>query len=259
MNFKYFIIEEKEGICLVKINNPDSMNALSVEVSKEFAELINYIEDRDDIFTVIITGEGKAFVAGGDLKAMSTMNPEEAMKLVKILSNVFIKMESMPKVFIAAVNGVALGGGCELAMACDLRIASTKAKFGQPEVAFGILPGATGTKRLPMLVGIGKARELIYTGEPISAEEACSIGLVNKVVQPEELLDKSFEMAGKIMKNGLKAVGYSKIAINKEYHMDMNSAVELENRFWGLCFATEDQKEGMKAFVEKRKPNFKNK
>lgn len=163
----------------------------------------------------------------------------------------------MEKPVIAAVNGFALGGGCELAMCCDLRIASTKAKFGQPEVGLGIIPGFAGTQRLSRIIGLGKAKELIFTTEMIDAEEAYRIGLVNKIVPGEELMDEAIAMANKIVSNGQIAVRFAKVAINRGIETDIETGMDIEKNLFGLCFATEDQKEGMEAFLEKRKPNYK--
>ena len=185
------------------------------------------------------------------------MNVLEAREFAKAGLDVFRKIESMEKPSIAAVNGFALGGGCELAMACDIRIASTKAKFGQPEVGLGITPGFGGTIRMPRIVGMAKAKELIFTGEIIKADEALKIGLANHLVEPEELMDKALEIANKISKNAQLAVRYSKTAINKNYEVDIDTAIEIEKDLFSLCFASEDQKEGMGAFIEKRKPEFK--
>ena len=172
-------------------------------------------------------------------------------------ASVFRKIELLEKPVIAAVNGFALGGGCELSMACDIRIASSKAKFGQPEVGLGITPGFSGTQRLPRLVGIGKAKELIYTAAVINAEEAYRIGLVNAVVAPDELLDKALEMANAIATKAQLAVRYSKEAINRGIETDIETGIDIETSLFGMCFATADQKEGMEAFLQKRNPEFK--
>ena len=190
---------------------------------------------------------------------MKSLNAYEGKKWGEDGARVFRKIESLNKVVIAAVNGFALGGGCELTMACDIRIASTKAKFGQPEVGLGITPGFSGTQRLPRIVGMGKAKELIYTAKHVNAEEAYRIGLVNKVVEPEKLMEEAYAMAKTIQANSVMAVNYSKESINRGIETDIETGIAYEANIFGLCFATEDQKEGMAAFVEKRKPNFNNK
>lgn len=259
MDYKNIVIEKKGNIGILKLDNPKTLNALNIETLNDLDQGIEALGKDPEIYVIIITGNGKAFVAGADISEMVEMNAEEGRQFGDFGSKVFRKIELLEKPVIAAVNGYALGGGCELAMACDLRIASNKAKFGQPEVSLGITPGFAGSQRLPRLVGLGKAKELIFTGDIIGAEDAEKIGLVNKVVDLENLMNESLEMAKKIVKNGQMAVGYSKTAINRGYDLDFESANEIEKMLFGLCFATEDQKEGMKAFLEKRKPLFKNK
>jgi len=244
----------------VTINRPKALNALNAVTLKELGLVINDLAENQDIRVVIITGSGeKAFVAGADISEMQDKNAFEGRNFARMGQKVFSAIENMPQVVIAAVNGFALGGGCELAMACDIRLASTKAKFGQPEVTLGIMPGFAGTQRLPRLIGKGLAKELIYTGDMIDAAEAYRIGLVNKVYEPEVLLDKAREMAAKIASRGPYAVSLAKSAINTGMNMDDESAYSYEAEVFGLCFTTEDQKEGMAAFLEKRKPEFKGK
>lgn len=257
MNFEKVSVEKQERICIVKINNPKALNALNSQVIEELNQAFDNIAADDDIDVVILTGEGKAFVAGADISQMSTLNAEQGKEFAIAGAKVFRKIELLNKVVIAAVNGFALGGGCELSMACDIRIASSKAKFGQPEVGLGITPGFSGTQRLPRIVGLGIAKELIYTADIIDANEAHRIGLVNKVVEPEELMDKALEMAKKIASKGQIAVRNSKECINRGIETDIETGVYYEAALFGMCFATEDQKEGMKAFLEKRPPVFK--
>jgi len=259
MNYKNVIIEKEENIGIIKLDNPKTLNALNIETLKDLDHGIEALGNDNEIYVIIITGNGKAFVAGADISEMTEMSAEEGRQFADFGSKVFRKIELLEKPVIAAVNGYALGGGCELAMACDLRIASEKAKFGQPEVGLGITPGFAGSQRLPRLVGIAKAKELIFTGKVIDSKEANKIGLVNKVVEAEELMKESLSMAGQISKNGQIAVRYSKTAINKGYDLDFDSGNEMEKMLFALCFATADQKEGMKAFLGKRKPSFKNK
>jgi len=247
----------KEGhVAILTISRPKSLNALNAMVLIELGQAIDMISENADVYVLVITGDGKSFVAGADINEMKDYYSEEGHAWGELGSSVFKKIDQMKKPTIAAVNGFALGGGCELAMACDIRIASENAKFGQPEVSLGITPGYSGCVRLPRLIGIAKAKELIYTGDYISAGEALKIGLVNKVVPFEELIDTAMEMAGKIASKAQIAVRYSKIAINKGIETDIDTAIAFENQIFALCFATKDQKEGMNAFVEKRTPIF---
>ena len=246
------------GLAEVTINRPQAMNALNSETLQELGKIIEDLAGKKEIGVVIITGAGeKAFVAGADITQMKDMSALDARDFGRLGQKVFSAIETMPQVVIAAVNGFALGGGCELSMACDIRLASKKAKFGQPEVTLGITPGFAGTQRLPRLVGRAVAKELIYTGDAIDAEEAYRIGLVNKVYEPDQLLDKARELANKILSRGIWAVKLSKSAVNNGMNMDTESAYNYEAEVFGLCFATADQKEGMTAFVEKRKADFK--
>lgn len=257
MELNYILLNKDENIGILTINRPKALNALNSEVLDELNKAIDQVIEDDNIHILIITGEGKAFVAGADIGQMKDMDVFEAREFAKKGLSIFRKIELMEKPVIAAVNGYALGGGCELAMACDIRIASDKAKFGQPEVGLGITPGFGGTQRLARIVGIPKAKELIFTGETINAEEALRIGLVNKVVAAESLMEEALTMARKIVSKGQLAVRYSKVAINRGIETDIETGLAMERELFGLCFATEDQKEGMGAFLEKRSPNFK--
>lgn len=248
--------ECKDGILTITLDNPKTLNALNYQLIRELDDAIDQASV-SDARAVLITGSGKSFVAGADIKAMSVLSPAEAKAFGKLGASVFRKIELLPQPVIAVVNGFALGGGCELAMACDIRIASTKAKFGQPEVGLGITPGFSGTQRLSRLVGLGKAKELIFTGAIISAEQAHSIGLVDQLAEPDELGEKALELAQAIAKNSCTAVQYAKQAINYGYQTDIDSAIDMELSYFALCFADPDQKEGMNAFIEKRTPNFK--
>lgn len=260
MEYTNVIFEKDGNLAIVKINRPKALNALNSETLKELNLVIEEISNDKDVYAVILTGAGeKAFVAGADISEMEELNAVEG-KAFGILGNkVFRNLEKLNKPVIAAVNGFALGGGCELAMACDIRIASAKAKFAQPEAGLGITPGFGGTQRLARLVGEGRAKELIFTCDMIKADEAYRIGLVNKVVEPEMLLDEAKVMAGKIIKNAPIAVAQCKEAINRGMQMDIDDAIAFEAEAFGLCFATADQKEGMTAFIEKRDKNFQNK
>jgi enoyl-CoA hydratase len=258
MNYNNIILEKEGNLALVKINRPKALNALNSETLKEIDHAIDTIANDEEVYVVVLTGEGKAFVAGADISEMKDLNPMDGRKFGILGNKVFRKIENLDKPVIAAVNGFALGGGCELSMACDIRIASNKAKFGQPEVGLGITPGFGGTQRLARLVGEGMAKQLIYTADIITAEEALRIGLVNKVVEAEGLLDEAKAMANKIAKNAPIAVKLCKAAINNGMQMDIDSAINYEAEVFGLCFSTEDQKEGMTAFVEKRDKEFNN-
>ncbi|MFZ7103405.1 MAG: short-chain-enoyl-CoA hydratase [Peptococcaceae bacterium] len=242
----------------VTINRPKALNALNSATLQELDMLMNDLAKNKEVRIMIITGSGdKAFVAGADISQMKDLNALAGKEFARLGQHVFSAIENMPQVVIAAVNGFALGGGCELAMACDIRLASTKAKFGQPEVSLGIIPGFAGTQRLARLVGKGIAKELIFAGEMIDAPEAYRIGLVNKVYEPEKLLTKARELAHKILNKGPVAVSLAKTAINTGLNMDDESAYKYEAEVFGLCFSTMDQKEGMTAFLEKRKAEFK--
>lgn len=249
---------KKEGnIGILSINRPDALNALNSIVLDELNEAMDVINNDEDVHVIILTGEGRAFVAGADIGEMKNMNPIEARAFAEKGLSLFRKIELLEKPVIAAVNGFALGGGCELSMSCDIRIASEKAKFGQPEVGLGITPGFAGTQRLSRLVGIGRAKELIFTCDIISAEEAYRIGLVNKVVSGQELMTSAIEMANKILSKSQLAIRYANTAINRGIETDLDTGMAIEKDLFGLCFATEDQKEGMGAFLEKRTPNYK--
>lgn len=246
-------LEVENEIAVLTIDRPKALNALNSETLTELQAVLTDIESRDDVKVIILTGGGeKAFVAGADISEMVNLTAAEATAFGMRAAEPFFKLMNMRQVTIAAVNGFALGGGCEIAMACDIRIASENAKFGQPEVGLGIIPGFGGTQRLARLVGMGRAKELIFTCDTIKAEEAYRIGLVNKVVPQAELLDTAKAMAGKITSKGSYAVSIAKTAINNGYDMDIKNAVELEANLFGLTCSTHDKKEGMTAFLEKR-------
>ena len=251
------LMEVENEIAVVTINRPKSLNALNSETLAELDACFSEISERKDIKVVILTGSGaKAFVAGADISEMVNATPAEGRKMGMHAKEAFLKRETMPQVTIAAVNGFALGGGCEISMACDIRIASDNAKFGQPETGLGILPGFGGTQRLARLVGKGRAKELIFTCDMIDANEAYRIGLANKVVPQAELLDTCKAMAEKIMSKGSYAISLAKEAINTGTETDLSSGLTLEADLFGLAFSTDDKKEGMTAFLEKRKANL---
>lgn len=255
--YENLLFEKADGIGIVTMNRPKALNALNAATMYELDRMVDQLAKDDEVQVVILTGSGdKAFVAGADITEMQSMSAVEGRNWGKLGQAVFNKLENLPKPVIAAVHGFALGGGNELAMACDIRIASDKAKFGQPEVSLGIPPGFAGTQRLARLVGKGRAKELLFTGDMIDAAEAYRIGLVNKVVSQEELMEAAKAMAKKIMSRAPIAVQLCKAAVNEGLDVDLESGVAYEAEVFGLCFATADQKEGMAAFVEKRKPNF---
>ena len=247
-------LEVENEIAVLTIDRPKALNALNTETLEELNEVLTEIEGRDDIKVVILTGSGeKAFVAGADIAEMINFTAPEARAFGMRAADPFFKLQNMRQVTIAAVNGFALGGGCEISMACDIRIASDNAVFGQPECGLGIIPGFGGTQRLARLVGMGRAKEIIFTCQNIDANEACRIGLVNKVVPQAELMDTAKKMASKILRNGSYAVSVAKAAINNGYDMDIKNAVEMEANLFGVVNDTHDKKEGMSAFLEKRK------
>lgn len=257
MDYKLLLVEKNNGIVTVTINNEKSLNALNATLMAELADAFTAINKDQAVDVVILTGTGRSFVAGADISEMAPLNAAQGALWGQVGMKTFRIIETLRQPVIAAVNGFALGGGCEISMACDIRIASTQAKFGQPEVGLGITPGFGGTQRLARLVGMGKAKQLIYTAEIIPAQEAYRIGLVDELAEPEELMDKAVAMAKTIQKNAKFAVMYTKQAINAGMQTDIDSGMTIEEHVFGLCFATEDQKEGMQAFLEKRKANFK--
>ena len=255
MEYQFLKFEHNEGITVLKISAPKSLNALNSTILKELDDFVGHLDAQTRV--LIITGDGeKSFVAGADISEMAHLNEPQGQEFGRLGAQVFRRIELLPIPVIAAVNGFALGGGCELAMACDIRIASSKAKFGQPEVGLGIIPGFSGTYRLPKLIGQGYAKEMIYTGKVIRADEALRIGLVNAVYEPEELMGKAMEMAAMMLKNAAIAIRFAKQSINEGYDLDADAAIALENKLFGQCFATKDQKEGMDAFLNKRPAAF---
>jgi enoyl-CoA hydratase len=257
MQYENLILEKEGVLAILYINRPQALNALNRDTLQEMKDAIARISDDPDIDVLIITGAGnKAFVAGADIAFMKGLTAIEGRAFGALGQKVFRMIEALEKPVIAAVNGFALGGGCELAMCCDFRIASSNAKFGQPEVGLGITPGFGGTQRLPRLVGSGMARQMLYTADIIDAPEALRIGLVNAVVGPEELMEYVKKVAGRIISKGKLAVHLCKAAVNEGLQTDIDRAMTIEADIFGLCFSTEDQKEGMSAFVEKRSPRF---
>lgn len=245
-------------IGVLTINRPEALNALNSTVISELETVIAEIETDKTLSALILTGEGRSFVAGADIGEQCPLDLTGGRNWGRRGSALFRRIEKLEIPTIAAVNGFALGGGCEIAMTCDIILASEKAKFGQPEVTLGITPGFSGTQRLPRWVGTAKAKELIFTGKMIRAAEAKEIGLVNAVYAPEELMNAAMEMAGQIAKAAPIAVRYSKACIDRGMQMDIDDGIAVENELFAMCFATKDQKEGMTAFLEKRPATFKN-
>ena len=245
---------KSEGICTVKINRPDKLNAMNMDVAKELVTIFENLGRDDSVKVIILTGEGdKAFSAGADIEYMSKISPDESEEYAKLGQLVTATVENVKQPTIAAVNGFALGGGCELAMSCDIRIAANTAKMGQPEVTIGIPPGWGGTQRLMRIVGIAKAKELVYTGKMIKADEALTIGLVNQVVELPSLMDETMKMAKTIAANSAIAVRMSKAAINKGRNADLDTGLGVELLAWRNCFTHPDRQERITAFVNKSK------
>ena len=235
------------------MNRPEALNALNEQVLRDLDAALDAVEANDEVLVVILTGAGRSFVAGADIGQMKDLTPVQAKKFGSYGNQVFLKLENFPKPVIAAVNGFALGGGCELSMSCDIRICADTAVFGQPEAGLGITPGFGGTQRLARLVGLGMAKQLIYTAKNIKADEALRIGLVNAVYPLAELMPAAEKLAETIAKNAPIAVRACKKAINDGMQVDIDRAVTIEEGLFGSCFETADQKEGMGAFLEKRK------
>lgn len=252
------ILLEKDGnVAVVTINRPKVLNALNSETLVELGEAVEQVSNDPEVRVVILTGAGeKAFVAGADIAYMQNLTPLEARKFARLGQGVLSKIENLSKPVIAAINGFALGGGCELAMSCDIRIAAPNAKFGQPEVNLGLIAGFGGTQRLTRLVNPGIAKEILFTADMYGAEAACKMGLVNHVVQPEELLSFCKSMANRIAARGPVAVQLTKEAVNDGLEMDLEKALIHEADLFALVFATEDRDEGIAAFLGKKKPAF---
>jgi len=257
MSYANLLLEISEHIATVTINRPEAMNSLSVPTLEELEQVLEALEKDPEVKVILITGAGeKAFVAGGDIKALSTMGATAARAFALLAHRILHRIEQGPKPVIAVINGYALGGGCELAMACDIRLANERAKFSQPEVNIGIIPGWGGTQRLPRLVGKGRALEMLYTGEMIDAQEAWRIGLVNKVVPAEKLMDEARALAAKICAKGQVSIRLAREAVQQGMEIDLQRANLLEADLFALCFDTADQKEGTLAFLEKRPATF---
>jgi enoyl-CoA hydratase len=255
MDYKNLKVDIKDGIAIVTIDRPEALNALNSRFFKEMDHVVFTVSANKLVRVMIITGAGKAFVAGADIAEMVNMTPDEGEGFSRTGQNTFRSLENMKIPVIAAINGYALGGGLELAMACDFRIASSKARFGQPEVNLGMIPGYAGTQRLPRLVGLADALYLLMTGEMIGAEDALRIGLIQKVVEPDQLMDETIKIANTIISKGPKAVKKVKYVVRQGICCDFDEGCNEESVLFGSQFKDEGE-EGMKAFLEKRKPNW---
>lgn len=256
---EFIKIDVGNYIAIITINRPEALNAMNKVLVAELKEAMEKCVENDDVGVIVITGSGeKAFVAGADIKAMQKMSGRQALEFSREGQEMTMVIENSPKPVIAAINGFALGGGCEIALACDMRVAAENAKFSQqPEVALGIIPGWGGTQRLPRLIGKGRAIEMITGGGMIDAEEALRIGLVNHVVPQPELMEKVHSLAKSILKNGPAAVGAALKCIHHGFDKHLENGLDIELNAFAELFETDEQREGTTAFVEKRKPNFK--
>lgn len=251
-------LQVEDGLATVTVDRPEALNALNLEVLRELRDVLREVEGREDVRALILTGAGdKAFVAGADIREMLPMQPLESRRLAALGHEITGLLERMEKPVVAAVNGYALGGGCELALACDLRLASDRAKLGLPEVGLGIFPGFGGTQRLARLVGRGRASELIFTGDPVDAEEAARMGLVNQVVPHGELMEAARRVARRMLERGPLALKLAKRAIQQSQEGGLSAGLAYEREAFSLIFSTEDKVEGLQAFTEKRKPVFR--
>ncbi len=260
MEYKNILFEVADGVAMITFNRPKALNAMNSETVTELADAALRCKNDEPIKVVILTGAGeKSFVAGADISQMVEMRPQDALAFMELGQETWRLFETMPKPVIAAVNGFALGGGMEIAMSCDMRFASDNARFGQPEILIGVVPGWGGTQRLARLVGMGKAKELIMGGEQIDARRAYEIGLVDRVYPADQLLAETKKFASKLARLPGFALKMAKHSINFGYDLALDNGNRLEMECCAQCFSTDDQKEGMKAFLEKRKPVFKGK
>ena len=260
MSYQTLLLDVKDNIAVVTVNRPDKLNALNAQTINDLNSVFDELKENEEVYVVVLTGSSeKAFVAGADIKELNKLDMISAKEFAEEGQGVLNKIEKFDKPVIAAVNGFALGGGCELALACHIRLASDNAKFGQPEVNLGVIPGYGGTQRLARLINTGRAMEYILTADMISADEAYRIGLVSKVYPQNELLAKAIEMAKKITGKGQQAIRLAMNAVRAVDEMSLKEGQNLEASLFALCCGTEDFKEGTSAFLEKRKPEFKNK
>lgn len=261
MDFKNILFEKVEGIATIVINRPEKRNALNKETRLELLEIMKEIKADTNLRVAILTGAGdKAFISGSDINELKEMTPIDMYNFTTTLAQqLYTDFGNLDIPVIAMINGLCIGGGCEIAMACDIRIAADTAKFGQPEVLIGIIPGSGATQRLPRLIGMGKAKELIYTGNMIDAKEAERIGLINRAVPPERLKDEVWNLARNIAEKSQVIIRMAKKALNRSFESTLDMGLAYEAMAECLCFSTDDRKEGMSAFFEKRKPKFSDK
>lgn len=258
MDYNNILYDVEEGLATITFNRPKVLNALNSELLDEFSSALEQISGDEDIRVLILTGAGeKAFVAGADIKELNTLNALSAKLFSRKGLAIINKIQELPIPVIAAVNGFALGGGTEIALACDFIFASEKATFGQPEINLGLIPGFGGTQRLPRLVGINMAKELIFTGRMVPAEEALRIGLINRICRPEELIEEVRKTAAGMAQKGKVSLQAAKQAINRGLNVDLATGCNIETDAFAICMASEDSDEGTAAFIEKRKPDFK--
>lgn len=257
MGFETILYEKKDKVAWITLNRPEVLNAQNDILRAELSSAVEKAKTDNDVSVVVITGAGeKAFSAGADITMFPTLTPADVLTSFKSERRAVQNVRELIKPVIAMVNGLALGGGCELAMACDIIVASEKARFGLPELSVGVIPGGGGTQVLPRLVGEKKAKELIFTGDFISADEALEIGMINKVVPPEQLKEAVEKIVGKITKKSTAILKLAKISINKAFETVLPVGIESEKELFAMCFGTQDQKEGARAFLEKRKPEY---
>jgi len=257
MELQTIIYEKKENVAWITLNRPEALNAQNEILWTELIRALDEARDDDEVFIIVLTGAGdKAFSAGADINMFLSCTSMDVIRKFKGTKRPYEFIRDIPKPVIAMVNGIALGGGCELALACDIIIASDNARFGQPEIGVGVIPGGGATQILPRLVGEKKAKELVFTGDFISADEAFKLGLVNKVVPKEKLGDAVEELLGKLKSKSPAILKLAKIAVNKSFEMPLSTGMASEVELFAMCFATEDQKEGTKAFLEKRAPSY---
>lgn len=254
--YQFLTFEVAERIAVITVNRPDKLNALNDATIAELGRAIDEANAREDVAGVLLTGAGRSFIAGADISELESQSPLEAQRRARVGQAIFRRFETSPKPTVAAINGFALGGGCELAMACHVRLASEKAKLGQPEVKLGIVPGYGGTQRLPRLVGRSAALKLLLTGDMIDAAEAFRLGLVDQVVAPETLMDTARALLGAMVANAPLALAGCIEAVNRGQDVPLEEGCTIESDFFGLLSATADMKEGMRAFLEKRAPTF---
>ncbi len=257
MKFETIIYEKKDNVAWITFNRPDKLNAQNQTLLSEVTVALEQAKDDDEVHVIVFTGAGdRAFSAGADISMFMEWTPINVVSWTKATKRPYTFVREIPKPVIAMVNGLALGGGCEIAMGCDIIIASENARFGQPEISVGVIPGGAGTQMLPRLVGEKKAKEMILTGDPISAEEALRLGLVNKVVPADKLREAVDEVIKKLKSKSPAILKFAKLAVNKSLETPLSVGVDCEADLFALCFGTQDQKEGAKAFLEKRPPNY---